>query len=285
MNNRNQSLDESLKEEFKRAGAQTQREVDAAGVEHISDEQKERIHAKLREQIAAYENEKIYAKLSEEDRKALELGKEMMRKQEQETEKMVVVHKKKRVRGYLVLAAAIILAMALGVTSIGGPKRIIKMMTSAVGDREVEQTDSDENNKVIEKEREEEAYQQIKDVFGMDPVKLIWRPAEMKFDTLEVDEVMQTAEIYYKYNDANVIFCMSTTYTKASWGIDTEDDVINKYSMKKGKVDIEMKEYEIKGTKERRFSSKFSYKGIEYYLIGTMENDKFEKIVENLYFS
>lgn len=285
MNNRNQSLDESLKEEFKRAGAQTQREVDASEVEHISDEQKARIHAKLREQIAAYENEKIYAQLSEEDRKALELGKEMMRKQEQETEKMVVVHKKKHVRGYLVLAAAVILAMALGVTSIGGPKRIIKMMTSAVGDREVEQTDSDENNKVIEKEREEEAYQQIKDAFGVDPVRFVVYPRGMEYISVEIDDVLLTAEVIYSYHGENIAYLISANYVESSWGVDAEDECIDQYMKKVEERKIQIKEYEVEGSNERRYSAKFSHKGLEYYLIGTMKKSDFEKIVENLYFS
>lgn len=284
MSNKNQSFDENLKEEFKRAGARTQREVEASGVEHISDAQKERIHAKLREQIAAYENEKIYAQLSEEDRKALELGKELMRKQEDEAAEKKVVHKKKPVRIYLVIAAAVVMAMAFGVTSIGGPKRIIKMMTSSVGDREVEQTDTDDN-KVIEKEREEEAYQEIKEVFGVDPVKLIWRPTNMRFKILETDNVMQTAEMYYEYNDINVIFCMSTTFRDAAWGIDAEDTVIKEYPMEKEGVVIKIKEYRVENLKEKQYSAKFSYKGVEYYLIGSMKKTDFEKILKNLYFS
>ncbi len=285
MSNKNQSFDGNLKEEFKRVGAQTQEEVEASGVEHISDAQKERIHTKLREQIAAYENEKLYAQLSEEDRKALKLGKELMRKQEEEAAKQKVVHKKKPVRIYLVIAAAVIMAMAFGVTSIGGPRRIIKMMTSSVGDREVEKVNTNEDNKVIEKEREEEAYQEIRDSFGVDPVKLIWRPMEMKFDMLELDDVMQIAEIYYRYKNENVIFCMSTTFQNTSWGVDTEDTVIEEYPIEKDGVVIEVKEYKIEPTKIRRFSAKFSYKGLEYYLIGTMEKEDFEKILKNLYFS
>ncbi len=284
MSDKNQSFDEILKEEFKRAGAQTQREVNASGVEHISDEQKERIHAKLREQITAYENEKIYAQLSEEDRKALELGKEMMRKKENEAAEVLVVRKKKRMRGYLIFTAAIILAMALGVTSMGGPQRIIKMMTSSVGNREVEQTDSDENNKVIEKEREEEAYQQIKEVFGVDPVRFTVYPKGMKYSSVEMDDSLLTAELMYTYDGKNVVYLISADYISSSWGVDTEDDCIDQYKMYPSANEVEVKEYEIADTGEKQFSAKFSHKGIEYYLIGTMEKEEFEKIVENLYF-
>lgn len=283
MSNKNQSFDENLKEEFKRAGAQTQREVEASGVEHISDAQKERIHTKLREQIAAYENEKIYAQLSEEDRKALELGKELMRKQEDEAAEKKVIHKKP-VRIYLVIAVAVVMTMAFGVTSIGGPRRIIKMMTSSVGDREVEKVNTNEDNKVIEKEREEEAYQEIKEAFGVDPVRILIYPTEMHYTSVEIDDALLTAEIIYKYHDKNVAYLISADYTKSSLGVDAEDECVDQYTITKDGVKIEIKEYEVGKKKEKQFSAKFSYKGLEYYLIGTMEKEDFEKIVKNLYF-
>lgn len=284
MSNKNQSFDENLKEEFKRAGAQTQREVEASGVEHISDAQKERIHAKLREQIAAYENEKIYAQLSEEDRKALELGKELLRKQEDEAAEKKVIHKKP-VRIYLVIAAAVVMAMAFGVTSIGGPRRIIKMMTSSVGDREVEKVNTNEDNKVIEKEREEEAYQEIKDSFGVDPVRFIVYPSGMEYVSAEIDKTLLTAELIYTYHEKNVAYLISASYANSSWGVDAEDECTDQYEENINGKKIEIKEYNIDTSNERRYSAKFSYKGLEYYIIGTMEKEDFEKIIKNLYFS
>lgn len=284
MSNKNQSFDENLKEEFKRAGAQTQREVEASGVEHISDAQKERIHAKLRGQIAAYEKEKIYAQLSEEDRKALELGKELMRKQEDEAAEKKVIHKKKPVRIYLVIAAAVVMAMAFGITSIGGPRRIIKMMTSSVGDREVEKVNTNEDNKVIEKEREEEAYQEIKEAFGVDPVRLLGYPTGMSYSNIEIDSTLLMAEVMYRYHEKNVAYLISANYINSSWGVDAEDECKNQYTITKDGIEIEIKEYIIKDSKEERYSAKFSCEGLEYYLIGTMGKEDFEKIIKNLYF-
>ena len=140
MSNRKQSFDEILKEDFARAAEDIEREVEESDVEHMSDSLKQSIHAKLQEQIAAYENEKVYAQLTEEDRKALELGKEVMRQQEEETAEKKVVRKKERLRGYLVIVAALVLAMALGVTSMGGANRVISIVKSVVGDREVVKT-------------------------------------------------------------------------------------------------------------------------------------------------
>ena len=284
MSNRKQSFDEILKEDFARAAEDIEREVEESGVEHMSDSLKQSIHAKLQEQIAAYENEKVYAQLTEEDRKALELGKEVMRQQEEKTAEKKVVRKKKRLRGYLVIAAALVLAMALGVTSMGGANRVISIVKSVVGDREVVKTNSDEDNLIIAQEKEEEAYQQITDAFGIEPVKIIAHPDGMIFKELVLDEILQTAELYYEYNDQNVVFLINAAYTDSSWGVDAEDRVLDHYYVENIGVQMEIKEYEVDNSREKQYSAKFSYKNFEYFLIGTMKKSEFEKILNFLHF-
>ena len=284
MSNRKQSFDEILKEDFARAAEDIEREVEESGVEHMSDSLKQSIHAKLQEQIAAYENEKVYAQLTEEDRKALELGKEVMRQQEEKTAEKKVVRKKKRLRGYLVIAAALVLAMALGVTSMGGANRVISIVKSVVGDREVVKTNSNEDNLIIAKEKEEEAYQQITDAFGIEPVKIIAHPDGMIFKELVLDEILQTAELYYDYNDQNVVFLINAAYTDSSWGVDAEDRVLDHYYVENNGVQMEIKEYEVDNSREKQYSAKFSYKNFEYFLIGTMKKSEFEKILNFLHF-
>ena len=284
MSNRKQSFDEILNEDFARAAEDIEREVEESDVEHMSDSLKQSIHAKLQEQIAAYENEKVYAQLTEEDRKALELGKEVMRQQEEKTAEKKVVRKKKRLRGYLVIAAALVLAMALGVTSMGGANRVISIVKSVVGDREVVKTNSDEDNLIIAQEKEEEAYQQITDAFGIEPVKIIAHPDGMIFKELVLDEILQTAELYYEYNDQNVVFLINAAYTDSSWGVDAEDRVLDHYYVENNGVQMEIKEYEVDNSREKQYSAKFSYKNFEYFLIGTMKKSEFEKILNFLQF-
>ena len=47
---------------------------------------------------------------------------------------------------------------------------------------------------------------------------------------------------------------------------------------------IEIKEYEIASSDIKRYSASYKYKGVEYFLIGTMSKQEFEIIIENLYF-
>ena len=85
-----------------------------------------------------------------------------------------VRRKKKPLKMYLALAAVIVCVLAMGITSMGGPERIVRMMTQNVGDREVEYAVKGEKVKTIENEDEEKAYQEIRNNFGTDVVKNIY---------------------------------------------------------------------------------------------------------------
>ena len=84
--------------------------------------------------------------------------------------------KKRNIRRIVALAAVLILVMAVGMTSFGGPERMLQFMKSSVGGRKVSQVDSSDKNKIIEEEDEEKAYEKIAEEFGIEPVRIIWRP-------------------------------------------------------------------------------------------------------------
>ena len=89
------------------------------------------------------------------------------------------IRRRKRIRVYVAAAAVLVMVATFGVNSFGGPENVMRAMKRIVGDREVSQVDSDEGNLVIEGEKEEEAYQAIKETFSISPVKIINRPRGM----------------------------------------------------------------------------------------------------------
>ena len=105
----------------------------------LQEQQKERNERKASRQPDK-EDDDILSQLSPEDREALELGRKMMKaeigRDEKGNEKPR--RRKKPVKIYLALAAVIICVMAMGITSIGGPKRVVRMVRQAVGDNDVE---------------------------------------------------------------------------------------------------------------------------------------------------
>lgn len=50
-------------------------------------------------------------------------------------------------------------------------------------------------------------------------------------------------------------------------------------------VEVQVKEYEEKEEKIKRYEAEFEYAGAQYEIKGVVEKEEFEKILKNLYFS
>ncbi|WP_346707366.1 DUF4367 domain-containing protein [Massilistercora timonensis] len=274
-------LEEIIREELHKEAEETRRTVEASETEELSRDRKEAMRQNLKEQIDEYKKEKVYEQLSPEDREALELGRQIRREREEAQEKK---GRKRFGKIALNLAAVLALVSVLGITSVGGPARLVEMMKRAVGEREVVQVDSNEENLKIAEEREEEAYQKIKDAFGVDPVKIIGRPDGLRFSELEIDNTIQIAEMYYQYKGKTIVYFINASYAETSWGIDVEDEITDSYQIKREDTEIEIKEYQVSNSDKKRYSASYKYGGVEYFLMGTMEKEDFDLIIENLYF-
>lgn len=280
-----------IKEELEREAGEIRR--DNAGAEAVPGEVKMKVRQRLEKEIEDYEWKKKYPELSEGELRALRLGQEMIEKEEakakeEESEKEAkkgTVRKKRGFRFYLGLAAVFVLVLAVSMTSFGGAERVVRFVKSMVGEREVIQVDSSDENLMIVEEDATKAYQVIKDEFGVEPVKIMSSSLKgLRFGMMEFDKMLQLAELSYTYDEANIGYYISASYRDSSWGMDVEDYAINEYQLKNKSCTIEIKEYEIEDTKARRYSANFTYKGLEYFLIGTMKKEDFELILKNLYF-
>lgn len=291
MSEKKDQLKEILKDQLNKEAKQIEEEVGLNDNEEIPNELKLRmknvLDQKIREREMRSEDMKrtdAYAKLSEEDQEALRLGREMMKNQSEEKKIYTMRRKKRNIRRIVALAAVLILVMAVGMTSIGGPERMLQFMKSSVGGRKVSQVDSSDKNKIIEEEDEELAYEKLADEFGIDPVRLIWRPKGMKFEKMILDTDIQVAEVDYLYKSKRIEYFISASYGEVSWGYDNEDKKINCYYEQVGKADIEVTEYETPETERNRYVAEFEYKKMHYCFSGEMKKEEIENILKNLYF-
>lgn len=175
--------------------------------------------------------------------------------------------------------------MAVGMTSFGGPERMLQFVKSSVGGRQVSKVNSSDKNKIIEEEDEEKAYEKIAEEFGIEPVRIIWHPEEMKFEKMLMDTDIQLAELDYLYNGEKTTFMISASYGETSWGYDEEDEIVKQYNYDKIKgIEIKITEYLTPETETNRYVAEFEFKKLHYYLSGTMNQSELEKILEKLYF-
>lgn len=232
----------------------------------------EEIHGKLFAQIHEEQNKR--EALSEEDKELIRLGK--------------IYRKKRKGNKYLVLVAALVCAMALGVTSMGGPERVMQKFGRMVGDREQDYINNDdERTDEIEVVSEADAYQQIEDEFGIFPVKPYYLPQGIVFEEISMDKTMQVIHMTYQgEKDKSMSYTIYLNYRTGSIGTDVEDELISEYDKEVDGNQISIRKYRIAENQTERFVITYEYKNA-YYFLQTfyIDVEEIEKIVENLYFN
>ena len=329
-------FDRMILDDLEREADEIRRNVAAANLPPMTNEQKERIRENIQKEIDAREVQKICEQLPKEYQEALKIGMETIEKEkrksgkdneteatkvraEKETEELKAgadketeegepgfganketeegelsagtdekKHRSRR-KAYLSRVAAavviVLLAGGIGVTSFGGPERVIEIVKSKVGTREVEKVNSNEDNLVIKEENEEQAYQKIKDELGIKPVRLAIRPKGFKYKWIKIEKDAQISEIMYQYKGENILYTISAMQSNNSMGLDADDKEVDKYMKKVNGVKISIQEYITSESKKKKYIAKFKYGGTGYYLAGIMPRDEFINLLKNLHFS
>lgn len=269
----------------------------------------------IRRQREAYEN------LSEADKEALRLGKELQLRREEkareefseeltpeslelaagaeerqpesqseiqtaqgsQTPKVRV--RKRRKKTIVALAVALVAVLGVGITSFGDGGFVVETVKQLLGNRQLTNIDTDHagKEKAIDTE-EESVYQKIKDEFGFDPVRLVYKPINMEVVDYILEPEFMAAIIYYQYGENILSYTIAPVYQNFSLGYDIEDTIVDEYKKTVGDTEIQVTEYLIEDSKQQEFSAEFQYKDISYILTGIIEKDEFEKILENLHF-
>ncbi len=296
MKDKKELLEQTIKEDLEKEAQEILKALETSDADKLSDEKQLELKKKIDKKIEDYEFEKICNELPEEYRDALRAGMELKKQEDsadpnhkQDEEKTdgnkKVVRKRKSLRVYVALAAVMIMVLAVSISSVGDGRSLMKTIKSMVGEREVVKVNSGEDNKVIEAESEEEAYQKIKAEFNINPVKIIDLPLEAKFSKAIIEKELKMGELYYQYKGENIVYIVSGDQAKNSIGMDREDQVIEQYCIEVQGINIEIKVCQLPETKKKRYFAHFNYKEGEYFLIGVMARNEFEEILKNLYFS
>lgn len=247
--------------------------------------------ASLREElfrdIREYEAEKAKATEQEPEVEMVESNISRLTEEEMELIRLGKKYKKsKKNKKLYVLIAAAVLAMGLGITSMGGPERVMERFGFKTSDRDQVQINSEGTVDKIETVDEEAIYQQIEDEYGLAPVKLDHLPKGILFLQGDLHEGMQAIQIYYGSNEkVNITYVIRPNYRGSSLGIDVEDEVLKEYVETIGETDIQVKKYKVSNSGEERWTAEFNYEDTQYYIMTLdIKEEEVKKIINNLYF-
>lgn len=231
----------------------------------IRDSLFEAIHAK-----EASNKEETDNRLTERETELIRLGK--------------LYEKKRKKRKYLVLAAVLVLAMAFGITSLGGAEKIFEKVTWMISGREQEIINSGDTSSVKYVD-EEEVYEEIEEEYGFLPVRMMYLPKGVKFQEATVSEEIQKIYIVYgKDNGATILYTIRPNYRESSYGSDVEDEILEEYEKIIDDIVLSIKKYQIEGGISR-WTVKYAYQDVTYSIAFTgIEEKEMQKVIENLYF-
>ena len=214
---------------------------------------------------------------------------EKIRKQDEEQEliRLGRIYKKRRsMRKYLILAAALVLALALGITSMGGEK-ISEIFQMKQYGREQTKMDSDGVIDSLNGITEEEVYQEIEDVYGFYPVTFGYLPSGMKFQNATLNELLRQIFLIYQGQEEQQMLCrIYLNYSEHAREIDMEDGVVGTSSIRLPETTVTIQEQEVANDRSPRWTAEFTYQNAHYiYIMSGIEEEEVEKIVKNLSFS
>ncbi|RGU41932.1 DUF4367 domain-containing protein [Coprococcus comes] len=205
---------------------------------------------------------------------------------EKEAGKKKVKKRKRHWKVYGIVAIVAVLAMMWSMVSIGGTPFFGRVLNDIIGDREMvkvntEREDGDKNK--VDVYDESKVYEDIKEKFGGDVVRLRITSKEMSLVQSDIDESLKRVCLIYENEDGIIQYQMEIQVENKSYGYDIEDEKIKEFQIEVEGHTIDVSQYQLpNGGKEN--VAKFVYKDVFYTLNGIMDEEKFKDLLKNLYF-
>ena len=232
------------------------------------------IRERLFEQIRDYEARKQQNNLTEEEKELIRLGKK---------------YRKNRHKGkYIILIAAVVCALGVGVTTMGGPKRALEEVQGMFRGREQINIDTNgERTGETKSVSEVEAYEQIEEEYGFTPVKLDYLPNGLEF--IEVNNYMELKAVQLVYKGTKferITYKIFPNYRTTTVGTVQDDEIIDEFEKELQENVITVQKLSVKESGEVKWRAFFDYKEVRYILLlSGINEEEMGQIIDNLYFS
>lgn len=195
-------------------------------------------------------------------------------------------HFPRKKRAVFVVAATMVLVLGIGMTSLGGRPYWLKVADLVLGNENTVTVDTEGEDRILTTDvSEKEAYEQIKEELGIEPVQLQYMPAGMEFDRCVIEKELGTAKLLYLYQEQILEYEICYQYSDVARSISTEDNLLQSYKKEKDGVEISIREFQVESIEQSMYSVTFERQDVLYRLRGIINREEMEKIVENLFFS
>ena len=197
------------------------------------------------------------------------------------------VHRSRKKRRILLAVAAVLILICGSVITGTGSKSYLKVLMERIAGSEqvsfinVEDMDAEETKDFDELQ----VYREIRKETGISPVHFVYMPQKMYLKEYEINGDQGRAILLYDYNGQTIRYTMYMNNADSSYGQTDIDELTDEYNIQlKNDIQVEIKEYRVVNMEEYRYAAEFEYQSTQYQLIGSIEKEEFEKIINNLHF-
>ena len=235
--------------------------------------------------LSEQENVNVYKGLSEEDQKALELGRQLLNQKAEEAEKNRKRSKKWKARTKRMAAVAAVLVCVFGVSvrSEAGRAYFMKMWNFVSGNELSIKINKTGTGDVIRSlsEDEERMNQEIEEKLGVAPIRMLYIPENMKFQSYKLNEEGHDCIVFYTVNDSILNIRMYKEDDTRSM-VQKLDGEPKEHVLIKSK-NIEVPVWELANEEgEKSYVTQFEFEEGYDFITAMMNQKEFTKILQNI---
>ena len=199
----------------------------------------------------------------------------------------IVYRKKKKRYAIIAVAAVFILVFGSVMTGVGSKSYWKEVWERDAEEGKISYIDVDEMpSQETEDIDEVQVYKEIRSELGILPVRLVYNTEGMVLKKYQINKELKKAILLYEKGNEVIKYTMYMSNIDSSFGQKEPDNLIDEYIVPLNNgVEVQVKEYEEKEEKIKRYEAEFEYAGAQYEIKGVVEKEEFEKILKNLYFS
>lgn len=235
--------------------------------------------------LSEQENVNAYKGLSEEDQKALELGRQLLNQKAEEAEKNRKRSKKWKARTKQMAAVAAVLVCVFGVSvrSEAGRAYFMKMWNFVSGNELSIKINKTGTGDVIRSlsEDEERMNQEIEEKLGIAPIRMLYIPENMSFLTYSINKEIRNCIETYEVNGNNFniqIFCQNDNDCLIQR---FDGELIDKVITNTKQMEIPV--YKIVDENNKNmFIAQFEEEEVYYVISSSIDKEEFTKILRNI---
>lgn len=228
-----------------------------------------------KENIKSDENrEKVYEMLSDEDRKALAIGRRKMAQRRRD-----------KVLKFGGIAAMVCLCLfGVSMTSSANREYLVALWNT-ISSKGINVSIDNSDHLIEENSAEEDQmYKEIEEKLGLASIKFLYKPKGMEFLTYNIDQLTKNIIIQYTYNDTivNVVMCKKSLDSSGYQVFDGKytDSFQIKYLDNRVAAASEIEN----PNGEKEYIAQFEYNYVYYSVSAIMSKEDFTKLLNNIYF-